>query len=145
MTVSVDHWEDIWLGAQPLKDSFPILKKEPISGFISNPFQSFEASQISWDLKLGRNLRENEIPDFCSILDSFKDVRINEEREDFRVWVSDRGGLLLQIVFVSLVHNDHQSFPFSKTIWKPPVPKTVQFFSWLLVHERILTCDRIQK
>lgn len=53
------------------------------------------------------------------------------------------GGVSCKSYFNSLIPFDMQSFPFFKAVWKSSVPKKIQFFSWLLVHDTVLTYDRI--
>lgn len=145
-------WEDMWLGNQPLKDRFPTiyrisnLHNKPISSFASGLDLSTAPNPIPWDFNLVRNLRENEIADFCSILEVLEEVRLIEGKEDIRLWIPDRKGFFsCQSFFQSFMPNVPQAFPFFKAVWKTSVPRKVQFFSWLVVQERAPTCDRVRR
>lgn len=94
------------------KDRYPIIyrisnaQNKPISAFASGFNQTTAPSPIPWDLNQARNLRENEMADFCSILETLAEVRLIEGKEDIRLWNPDRiGGFSCQSFFKSLISN----------------------------------------
>lgn len=120
-----------------LKDCFPTifrrkLHNQSISDFILAPINDANAHPTSWDLHLVEILGRTRLPNSVLFSNLWEELgfpkrgRILESRH-----LTPPGAFFL----------DHQLFLPSKTVWETQI----QFFSWIAVSGRTLTCDRLQK
>ena len=145
-------WEDTWAGNCSFAESYPslyrisFLHNEPIASFAI--FNSDAYSQFSsWNFHFFRNLRESEMSDLCCLFEQLEGVSIQHNEEDIRRWALESSGVFsCKSFFTSFFPIDtNPPFPWFKDVWKTPVPKKVQLFSWLMVLGKLLTCDILQK
>lgn len=101
------------------------LKNKPISSFLNGTPSSNNHSVLSWNFNFCWKLKDDEISDFCFLSDILSNIRLNDYREDYRLWVLGGEGASLANLFTPLSSSVSNFFPFFKVIWKTTVPKKI--------------------
>lgn len=88
------------------------LKNKPISSFLNGTPSSNNDSVLSWNFNFCWKLEDDEISDFCFLSDILSNIRLNDYREDYRLWVPGRGRGFSCKSFYSPFFSCFEFFPF---------------------------------
>lgn len=129
--------KDKWLRDSSFKDLYPSLFQisslhdKPISQFIQDEGSRLNSS-LSWVLHFRRDLRDEEMNELSSLLQSLENVRLDVDGIDIKVSKVDSSGSFSVKSFNESLFpiSVFPLFPSFKSIWKVPIPHKVQVFSW---------------
>uniref|UniRef100_M1A801 Reverse transcriptase zinc-binding domain-containing protein n=1 Tax=Solanum tuberosum TaxID=4113 RepID=M1A801_SOLTU len=140
----VAFWKDIWCGQWPLNQNFPELY---------NLCQAQDATVAElwtgqgWNLRLRRNLNDwevNFIADFQNTVP--QNLNLTEEKDSL-VWKVDSKGIFtVRSAYKDLTGTNTQEIRWPwRMIWKTKVPYKVNYFTWLLTKDAVLTHENLNK
>ena len=136
-------WKDSWKRDTYFSVLFPRLFR-----LTSHPLATVVETRTSdgnWTFGFQRELNAREKAELTSLLQSRQTVELTPLL-DSRIWVRDPLGFTCKSFFVSLlsVESLPRLQPF-KFIWKCSIPYRVKVFAWLVVHDKVNTCDLVQR
>uniref|UniRef100_M1CC58 Reverse transcriptase zinc-binding domain-containing protein n=1 Tax=Solanum tuberosum TaxID=4113 RepID=M1CC58_SOLTU len=140
----VAFWNDIWCGQETLKQAFPELHSLS---------QAQEASVADlwtgqgWNLHLRRNLNDWEITSIARFHDTMARATNLTEEQDRLIWKGERKGeFTVSSAYRELRPSEEQQagWPW-RMIWRTKIPYKVNFFTWLLAKEEVLTHENLNK
>lgn len=80
------------------------------------------------------------------LLNVIESVSLNMVVNDARCWASNLGVFFGKSFFDCLMGNSSRvNFVPFRFIWKSSVPHRVKVFAWLTFHEKLNTCDKVQR
>lgn len=97
-----------------------------LSDFVSN----YNADPILWDLHTGR-IKEDEISEYCSVLELLAIVGLHEGRADLRIWIPNSGGegtFLVNLFSLLFSLTAFQTFTLMIHYGKLQLPQRFSFF-----------------
>ncbi|XP_024195633.1 uncharacterized protein LOC112198748 [Rosa chinensis] len=102
---------------------------------------------MSWDFGFRRNLNDQEIEEFASLMVKLENVRSVESKPDERRRKLEPNGKFSCKSFHSFLISGGSDpiFPPAKFIWKVKVPTKVKILGWLVVLGKTNTCDVLQR
>ena len=137
---STRFWEDIWVGQQPLSQSFPRL----YNICYSHDVTVNRVIESNFDcLKFRRFLREETKDMWCNLIDTCSHVRLTNSSDRVR-WLLTRSGTFSVKSLYSFLIAKRVSIPYRK-LWNLKLPLRIKVFCWILIKDRILTKENLKK
>lgn len=90
-------------------------------------------------------MRDHETNQLEALLNSLKEVYIQEEGEDSRCWSSSTDCIFSVSSFFPAMSNSSRATNGVAGIWKIKAPARVIVFGWLALQGKILTLDNLHK
>lgn len=99
----------------------------------------------SWTLRSRRNLTDEEVEEWSTLLQVLSPLRPST-RQDYRVWSLSSGGSFTVKSLMDKLTEQCSVLPdeFIPCLWSSKVPKKVKVFIWILVQEKLNTCNTLQ-
>ena len=97
-----------------------------------------------WDLKLGRNLKDNGATEWAELS---LNLVVLSNKEDSLTWLPSANGVFsTKSLMMDMGEKvEATNLTLAKTIWKGHQPKKVKFFLWEIAHKVIRTSENLQK
>ncbi|WMV14448.1 hypothetical protein MTR67_007833 [Solanum verrucosum] len=140
----VAFWNDIWCGQEALKHAFPVLHS------LSQGQEATVAELWTgqgWNLGLRRGLNDWEMTTIARFHDTMQMATNLTGEEDRLVWKGERGGeFTVKSAYRELrsTEEQHAGWPW-RMIWKTEIPYKVNYFTWLLAKQAVLTHENLNK
>ena len=101
---------------------------------------------VSWNFGFKRNLNDGEALEVSSLLECLEGVKLTVSKNDVRRWILDASGDFSCKSFRNFLTKDNAiNFDLASIIWKSKAPPKVKFLGWLVAHNRLNTCDMLQR
>ncbi|XP_077240384.1 uncharacterized protein LOC143881283 [Tasmannia lanceolata] len=91
-----------------------------------------------------RNLKENEIDSFSSLLDSLNSIYLSAYVKDAWIWIPNSEGVFSVKSFFEKLDEDTSHHNRWWNCWRSYIPPRVAAFAWVVSHRCINTCDILQ-
>ena len=99
-----------------------------------------------WDLKLGRNLKDNEATEWAELSLDHAPVVLSNKEDSLSCLPSDDRVFSTKSLMMDMGEKVEAINPtLAKTIWKGHQPKKVKFFLWEITHKAISTSENLKK
>jgi hypothetical protein len=136
-------WTDKWLpGKRAIVDAYPLL-----ASFVKNSdltvAQAMARNRWIKDIKGG--VSTAALDQYLSLWDELQQVQLRQGAADTLIWCHSKDGCFSTSSAYSLFFAANRSFPCARPIWKSKAPPRCKFFMWLVVHQRCLTADNLQR
>ena len=152
---STSFWTDPWIENTTLALRYPLLyrlshsKKSMYRLSHSKKATIKETWNVNnkfWDLKLGRNLKDNEATEWAELSLDLAPVVLSN-KEDSLTWLPSADGVFSTKSLMMDMGEKVEAInsTLAKTIWKGHQPKKVKFFLWEIAHKAISTRENLQK
>lgn len=131
--VKVYFWTDVWLGNVPLKLVYLRLynicldNKAKVADYFSGD---------DWDIKLRRNLGEAEKAEWDQLLESLREVNLENE-EDEVIWALEKNKPFSTKSLYRFLTNRGAISRSMNFVWKTKIPLKVKFFLWQMSNDRL--------
>jgi hypothetical protein len=133
-------WEDVWVGGQALKDTYPTLynitrrKNVSVASVIS---------EVPVNMSFRRALTGSNRQKWFQLVESIAHLMLNE-REDKFIWsLSKTGTYSVQSLYKRIMSEGRS--PHKTIIWKLKIPNKIKIFLWYLHKGVTLTKDNLSK
>ncbi|WVZ53316.1 LOW QUALITY PROTEIN: hypothetical protein U9M48_004280, partial [Paspalum notatum var. saurae] len=136
----VHFWEDIWLGATPLRTQYPCLYN------IARPKNSTIAEVLSFfppNLSWRRDLVGPKLEAWNNLFPRIANFTLSQEQDSFHWNLTQNGEFSVRSHYQALIRVDVPNL--NKKIWKIKAPLKVKIFLWYLRKGAILTKDNLAK
>ncbi|WVZ87770.1 hypothetical protein U9M48_034358 [Paspalum notatum var. saurae] len=136
----VHFWEDIWLGATPLRVQYPCLYNiaRPKNITITDVL-CYSPPNLAWR----RDLVGPKLVAWNNLLPRIANITLLEEPDSFHWHLTKNGDVLGEIALPSF--NSCGSSQLEKILWKIRAPLKVMIFLWYLRKGVLLTKDNLTK
>lgn len=140
----VAFWNDIWCGQEALKHTFPVLHS------LSQGQEATVAELWTgqgWNLFLRSGLNDWEMTTIARFHDTMQMATNLTGEEDRLVWKGERGGeFTVKSAYRELrsTEEQHAGWPW-RMIWRTEIPYKVNYFTWLLAKQAVLTHENLNK
>ncbi|XP_026428977.1 uncharacterized protein LOC113324916 [Papaver somniferum] len=137
-------WEDSWLGEGRLYDIFPLAyEASRTKEFVVASMYDVREDGVRWKFMSRQRYSQTISSEVLSISNLFSFISIQEGVMDTRIWVgSDHGQYTVND---GIKVNDDQGGPDypSNIFWSNEYPHKINFFIWILSHDRVMTADKL--
>lgn len=139
----VRFWSDKWLqGKRAIVDSYPILASFVKDSGISVA-QGLSGNRWIKDIRGG--VSTAALSQYLNLWDELHQVHLSDGMADTLVWCHSSDGSFSTSSAYKLFFAANKIFPCAGAIWKSKAPARCKFFMWLVVHQRCLTADNLQR
>ena len=144
--ISFRFWHDRWIGDNTLKDLYPEL-------YVCSAVKDACISEVLWipkggtvrvwDLRFYRAFEDWELAASYSLFQLIQTCIPQGDRSDILCWqLKGNGKFDIRSYYHVIWGASNSLFPW-KGVWKPKIPRRVEFFLWTAAHGRILTLDNL--
>jgi hypothetical protein len=134
-------WEARWLQGSTPKELAPNLYD--LARFKYRNVHT-ELSNLNWIRNLMEISSEVELEEFTMLFMALSSIFLTEEKDEITWKWTSSGKFSVASAYNCQLHGAMSSFP-APAIWKATVEPRSKFFSWLVLHNRVLTVDTILK
>ncbi|WMV10142.1 hypothetical protein MTR67_003527 [Solanum verrucosum] len=131
-------WEEL---LEALKHAFPVLHS------LSQEQEAELWTRQGWNLFLRRGLNDWEMTTIARFYDTMQMATNLTGEEDRLVWKGERGGeFTVKSAYRELrsTEEQHAGWPW-RMIWRTEIPYKVNYFTWLLAKQAVLTHENLNK
>jgi hypothetical protein len=137
----VKFWEDTWFGSAPLAmqiwDMYKICNEKT---------KTVSKVWVNGELRLTfrRTFSEVMLETWDELMMVVENVVLSEE-SDALVWCYDSAGVYSSQSMYAVINYRGMTQVYIPAVWKINVPPKIQFFLWLLAHNKLVTVDNLNK
>ena len=144
--ISFRFWHDRWIGDNTLKDLYPKL-------YVCSAVKDACISEVLWipkggtvrvwDLRFYRAFEDWELAASYSLFQLIQTCIPQGDRSDTLCWqLKGNGKFDIRSYYHVICGASNSLFPW-KGVWKPKIPRRVEFFLWTAAQGQILTLDNL--
>lgn len=141
----IKFWTDLWIGDDSLTMKFPNLFNYSINK--AGSIVDF-CSGTGWQIVFRGNLDDQEVGDFCHLLQQIESASIDQSKMDTMSWSISKDKTFsvksCNSMIVKEPNHTDANWPW-KMIWKSKAPVKLACFKWIAIWEACLTRDNLQR
>jgi hypothetical protein len=134
-------WTSRWLEGEAPASLFPALFKHSKR---KNRTVKDALAEERWIRDVDYNMTEQIIADFVSLWTCIRDMALDPAREDKITWLHTSDGQYTAKSAYEIQFLGMTTSMTASTIWRTKAPPKCQFFTWLMLQNRIWTAARLQ-